>query len=137
MYKCNKTSTISRLILSRFLNPRTQGNCPGSAHGILECLTSRITVTLLPLTFSVHMKCYAILYKHVTVHIKKQSFYGIYLNIIQQPSFLSRNLYEFSRGERQILASSMIASRLSQRVQALSCIQNYRTASSTDSRSIC
>lgn len=74
MYKCNKTSTLLRLILSRFLNPRTQGNCPGSAHGILECLTSRITVTLLPLTFSVHMKCYAILYKHVTVHIKKAKF---------------------------------------------------------------
>lgn len=71
MYKCNKTSTLLRLILSRFLNPRTQGKCPGSAHGILECLTSRITVTLL---LSVHMKCYAILYKHVTVHIKKSKF---------------------------------------------------------------
>lgn len=83
MYKCNKTSTLLRLILSRFLNPRTQGKCPGSAHGILECLTSRITLWINELTFSVHMKCYAILYKHVTVHKKKkQSFYGIYLNII-------------------------------------------------------
>lgn len=42
MYKCNKTSTLLRLILSRFLNPRTQGKCPGSAHGILE---SRLSIT--------------------------------------------------------------------------------------------
>lgn len=77
------------------------------------------------LTFSVHMKCYAILYKHVTVHKKAKFLWDISKHYIATLF----SVEEFVR--------VLIASRLSQRVQALSCIQNYRMASSTDSRSIC